>query len=641
MLRAFVTDPALRATAIRLTVASTGAMAFASMLSLQNPWWAAMAVWMIGQPPRGLLVERCAAQLVGTLLGAAIGAAIVLMGAQNPAASLVGLAVWIATCCGVANAMRHQRAYGAVLCGLTSAVIVSLTLGTQIDPWTFALARGADNLIGIGASLLVSMALGSPKSGPSIPDRARAVTADALDLVAAALGSPGMGKSAIERDFLLALATLEASAEDAAAGSLAGRRKLRDLNTLLAFLLDLIVMARAIRAREAPPSAPGHAATAHLRQMFLRAAVELRAGNGLDVRAIASAARALEAADPLMSPVIGEMRILLGRLADGYARLDAPEGQVVPRPTMAHPDVAGLRLAVVRGALAVFIAGGAWSMIDWDPLRYLVLGTCIFTVLFAAADEPVPAVRQVFIGGLCAAATALLWREGVVPNVASGWISLALAVPIVFAAAMVQAARGTAFVGLAFNMLFAVLARPVDLASGAPSVLVGIEAMLLSGIALSYVSYRWLIPMDVGRRRGRIRTSIRKEVAAISIRAATPMAERHLARLRFLVFSMAIRSRADVKAVDDALASLSLGHVLYRLGKIAISPSTSKIEADIIRKVLRLASAPIEDPEGIGRELRLLAAGAEMDEQTKWLLGLASRDLSSHPSSFVIPASRV
>jgi hypothetical protein len=112
-----------------------------------------MAVWMVGQPARGLLLERSLAQLLGTVLGAAAGAALVLPWLGIPAASILGLVAWIAICCGIANTMRHQRAYGAALCGLTSAVIVSLTLGTHDDPVGFAAARAMDNVIGISIRL--------------------------------------------------------------------------------------------------------------------------------------------------------------------------------------------------------------------------------------------------------------------------------------------------------------------------------------------------------------------------------------------------------------------------------------------------------------------------------------------------------
>jgi hypothetical protein len=151
---------------------------------------------------------------------------------------------------------------------LTTAVIVSLTLGAEIDATDFALAWIADNTIGIGSSLIVALALGPASPGWAIAVRARAVTADALDVMAQPLKTAATPSS--ERNFLISLAMLESSAEDAAAGSLEGRRKLRELNLLLACLLDLIVVARAILSREAPALALGHGEMDEMRDAFIK-----------------------------------------------------------------------------------------------------------------------------------------------------------------------------------------------------------------------------------------------------------------------------------------------------------------------------------------------------------------------------------
>jgi hypothetical protein len=78
-------------------------------------------------------------------------------------------------------------------------------------------------------------------------------------------------------------------------------------------------------------------------------------------------------------------------------------------------------------------------------------------------------------------------------------------------------------------MLFAILARPVGTQLSDLIGLMASEAMLLAGIAFSYLSYRWLLPMDAKRRRQNLRASIRREIAAISIRAETPWAASSLA----------------------------------------------------------------------------------------------------------------
>lgn len=643
---AAVRDPAISNVAIRLTGASTLAMAVATALSLDYPWWAAMTVWMVGQPPRGLLFERSLAQFFGTLLGAAAGAGLVLVWPADPTIAVFGLAAWIALCCGGANAMRHQRAYGAALCGLTCAVIVSLTLMTPIDPLAFAVARAVDNVIGIGSAILVALVFGPRAAGSSVDIRSRSVASQALALIADALSEPGERSLARERAFLLSLAGVEASAEDAAAGSLAARRQLRELNSLFASHLDLIVVARAIRSREALHLAPGHSGMLALSQAFSRAAEELGAGRDLDMQEIHAAALQLEREDVLLAPVLDEMRTLLTRAAGSYEQIRTASGEPDLHRSTPHPDLAALQLAVLRGAVASTVVGAIWLLIGWEPLRYLMLGTCIFTVLFSMVDEPAPAVRQIFLGGLFASFAALLWRAAILPAVANGWLSLALAVPLIFAASLLQAKQGTIVFGLAFNMLFAILARPVDIHPVDPVGLVAIEVALLAGIAVSYAFYRWLLPMDAQRRRQHLRASIRREITAISIRASTPWAGRHLARLRYLVFSLAVRSRGRVEDVEDALAALSLGHVLLRLGEMRDSAALTDASHRALQETIRLMSSSLDDPVRTGETLRGYAAGLDavitgagepdpdQPSRLQWLLELAAHDLSGHPSIF-------
>jgi uncharacterized membrane protein YccC len=640
-------DPVSRSIAVRLTLASTLAMAIAAGMALHNPWWAAMAVWMIGQPSRGLLLERSLAQLVGTVFGTAAGAAIVLASPSLPVAAIC-LTVWIAICCGVANVMRHQRAYGAALCGLTSAVIVSLTFASNLDPIGFALARALDTFVGVGSAILVALAFDRKSATSTIFEQSENAVCQAMALIAGALLDSEDKSTASERAFLATLASLEASAEDSVAGSLVSRRKLRDLKSLFAFLLDLIVIARAVRFRALRVAGRDHAAILSLQQAFIASAQTLTKQGSWDPDAIDAASIRLGLLDPVLSPLLEEMRGLLQRAADGYNRLRSPDRPPAKRWSLPHPDLAGVMLAIVRGALASGIAGTAWLVIPWDEARYLVLGTCIFTVLFSAIDEPAALVKQVFIAGLAAALAAILWRLVVVPEIATPWISACLAIPLLFAASLLQARNGTMFIGLAFNMLFAVLARPVDLAHDLPSRFVTIEGMLLSGIALSYIFYRWLIPIDTKRRRGHIRASIRREITAISVRAATPWAQRHLARLRYLVLSLAVRSRGDIQESEDALAALSFGHALCQLGEMQFDPSISSKGRAVVSEVIRITSSPLFDPASAGAVLRRHAEHLaqwsdsekpvqELEPRICWLLELAAVDIDSHTAIFAKP----
>jgi uncharacterized membrane protein YccC len=637
--------------ALRLTLASLTAMSAATLLELQLPWWAAMAALMVGQPPRGLLLERGLAQLLGTLLGALAGALIVSVANGSALIALSGLALWIALCCGIANMMRHQRAYGAAVCGLTTVVIVSLTLGTAIDPIGFAAARALDTIVGIVAAIGVALLFGKRAVTQAITTRTKSVMATALTLIADAVGGVGTAMVARERDFLLALASLEASAEDAAAGSRSARRRLHEINTLFARLLDLIVVARAIRSQDTSALSFERSKLLDL-EMAIRAVAETLAisSDALDLRAVWSVSHDLMVENPALSPVLMDMRDLLERVALGYDHLRTDTNTSRTRIVRPHPDFAGVKLAATRGALATLVAGLFWISFDWSPLRYLLLGSGIFTVLFSMIDDPAPAVRQIFLGGVAAACAAALWRLAIIPEVPNALLSLMLATPLVFCAALVQVERRTLFIGLAFNMLFAVLARLVDLSDSSVKLIVASEVMLLSGIALSYAFYR-VLPMNTDRRREHLRSSVRKEIAAISIRGGTEWAERHLARLRYLVFSLAVRSQGRVQDLEDALSALSLGHVLLRLGDMDADPEVTTADREMAKAVLGVMQRPIHDTQDLlllledysRRNKELLDADAPEGKghasRLGWLLDRAAAEVKGPSSIFVAIAA--
>jgi hypothetical protein len=116
--------------------------------------------------------------------------------------------------------------------------------------------------------------------------------------------------------------------------------------------------------------------------------------------------------------------------------------------------------------------------------------------------------------------------------------------------------------------------------------------------------------------------------------------------LRYLVFSLAVRSGGQVEAVEDALAALSLGHVLLRLGEMQDSAALSDASRRAVRETLNLMSSSLDEPLQVGGTLRGLAAeidamntgAGKLDPgqsgRLQWLLELAAHDISDHPSIF-------
>lgn len=159
-------------------------------------------------------------------------------------------------------------------------------------------------------------------------------------------------------------------------------------------------------------------------------------------------------------------------------------------------------------------------------------------------------------------------------------------------------------------MLFAVRARAADLAAHASKALVATALGLLSGIALSYVLFRWLVPMSQGHRAARLRASIRKEIAGISRQTGTELEGKHMGRLRFLVLSVALRSRGNVGMFEKALAAMTTGHIARRLGELSQSPGISPEELQVARQAMQLIERPSADPEILSADFRRLARTA-------------------------------
>ena len=115
-------DEAAAAQAARLTLAAWLAFGIAALLHVQNAYWAAMPIWVVAQPSRGLLLERALYRLFGTLLGALVGFAV--LAHDSPAVQLVFLAAVIALFAGTTHLLRGAKAYAALMAGMTALSLV-------------------------------------------------------------------------------------------------------------------------------------------------------------------------------------------------------------------------------------------------------------------------------------------------------------------------------------------------------------------------------------------------------------------------------------------------------------------------------------------------------------------------------------
>jgi uncharacterized membrane protein YccC len=93
--------------ALRTTAASLAALYIAFRFDLEEPKWAPMTVWVVAQATRGMSLSKSQYRLIGTIVGAAAGVALIALFAQTPELFFFALAVWMAVCTAASSALRN------------------------------------------------------------------------------------------------------------------------------------------------------------------------------------------------------------------------------------------------------------------------------------------------------------------------------------------------------------------------------------------------------------------------------------------------------------------------------------------------------------------------------------------------------
>jgi uncharacterized membrane protein YgaE (UPF0421/DUF939 family) len=132
---------------LRAGVAAGLAVAIAQFLDLEYPIYALIAAVIVmdlsPSKTRKLAVQR----LMGTLLGATVGAALSHLLPSGPLALVVSIAIAM-----LLSYLVHLQD-GAKLAGYTCGLVV-FAFGAH--PWSYAVYRVAETLLGIGTAVLVS-----------------------------------------------------------------------------------------------------------------------------------------------------------------------------------------------------------------------------------------------------------------------------------------------------------------------------------------------------------------------------------------------------------------------------------------------------------------------------------------------------
>lgn len=577
--------------ALRTAFTAWLAFAVATSLGIPNPYWAAMGVWVVAQPTRGILLERGVYRLIGTFAGAGAGFAL-LHAVHPPLAVLALLGAWVGLCAALVHILRYTRSYGAMMAGMTATVVVAPTLFAPGETYALAWARVECTVIGVVAATIVGGLFTPPSPRRQFLDQVRSLAGEAVAWAALCLDPARIPEAdARQGELLSALAALEQATGTVAAGTVDGHRLIHRVHALFATILALMAAAHGAHAR------------------ILRTAGTPE----VDPRETAPETRLSTAgrADPRLGEALEELRQAERALLESPAGAGAlpfrPKAGFAP-----HRDWPSARLAAAVAGLATFSAGVAALWLDWAHGSLTVLGVCIFAMILSSMDQPQNEAPGILKGVFAGVAVALVFRLLLLPHAASGAEVVAMIAPFMLAGGIARASRFTAKPALDANMCFLLASQPVlPVLTGTAEVLAGSAALVLS-IVLVGAGYR-LLPRDPGRRARGIAHAIVRDLERLTRPAPGRIDARwsHTMHHRVLRLMVHVGRAGNVgtEHTGGVLAALDLGHAIQRLHEALADPRRAGEEAEAPAQALAALRGFAADPAGTAARLDTLATG--------------------------------
>ena len=514
---------------LHTTVAALFALALANAADIHHPWWAAMTVWLVTQPTRGLFIERCIARMAGSVVGALVGGLLLYFFFAWPNLLLCLLALWLALCAAIGNFFRHFRNYAWVLAGYTAAIVALFGLADPVLDPELASERVICTLLGILCSSCVSW-LFTAKSEPSVlfEQRLDALVSDCLHwcMVAPAQTAEGANLSRM----LGAIKTLDGVLDLAAAGSLAGRQRVRHAHEVIDALLVVIALVHALTQAQSAP--------------LCNARFDDSCSEQENLDTLIAALRS-------PTPEHPQLLLALERLQQ---RLRNPHGSVNWRARLLNHDWRAACTSAGRPLSALLGAALVWRLSGWGEGAIMTMTAVLFASLFSSHNDAKTAVKDVFIGSLLGASSGMIARLWLLPQVENDWQLLLCISPFLLIGAGLMAHSRTAKLAIDLNMTFLLTAQPgVNLPSDLELVAMQTLAILLGVQAAAAALLLWHPAHPAARR-----LALARRIARQTRRATTPhrLAVAH-ARTRPLLRSLVMNDSCASELVNAALSCIA------------------------------------------------------------------------------------
>lgn len=474
------------------------ALLAAFWLDLPRPYWALATVYVATQPLSGATQSKAFFRVIGTLAGAAMAVVLVPNLVNAPPVLVLAVALWSGFCLYLSILDRTPRGYAFMLAGYTTAIIGFPAVEAPAEIFDLALVRSEEILIGIVSAALVSSLILPRGVAPVVAERVELWLADARIAARDALRQTDAGAS---RSNWLKLAADTAQIESLAAHlpfeAAFDRQALSLVRQLVSRLLMMLPEISAVRDVAAELDALGgpsprlgaliaqmdDALAAPGAQDFTRLAARLEEYMAasrpfLHWRDVVEVNLALRLLD--LAQLFSDARRIAAALAADAPRLAAPLAFPIDRRAarLRHNEHGRAALAGATLSVALVLSCAFWIATSWPEGAAAAMMTAVAGSLFAAQDDPAPAMAEFASWSAIAVGVSGLYLFCILPQVHSfETLALALA-PALLLFGLLIANPKTFVAGVALGILMPsalALQRAYD---------ANAEAFLNSGVAM-------------------------------------------------------------------------------------------------------------------------------------------------------------
>jgi len=460
---------------INCFAAAALALAIGFGLDLPRPYWAVLTVYITSQPLAGGVRSKAIFRLIGTFSGALFTVFVLPPLVNEPWLLTTALGLWVGVCLGISLLDRTPRAYVLMLAGYTATLIGFPTVDHPGQIFDVAVSRVEEISLGIVCATITHSLFFPRPVGAVLKLRLAAWLQDA-DAWALALLRQNEGEAVADRRHLAAAATeihmlsvLLPFDTSALRYTIETVRAIHHrFLTLIPVLSGIDDRLQALRAETGGIDGPTREAMAAVAEWI---------EGGADYELSRSLHRRIEewkAADHgadwkslLRLSLFSRLQDLLIDLGEGHLlhkTLHAPPGPLpvelsVPLSKRTrkrlHRDVGLAALSGLSAFLTIAIVCGLWIGTGWSDGASAAALAGVYCALFAALDDPAPAIKGFGIMFAVGIPLAAVFQFTVLPGIDGLPLLLLFIAPPFLVGGYLVVGRKTGGLATAFNIAFA------------------------------------------------------------------------------------------------------------------------------------------------------------------------------------------